>query len=190
MEWPRALPRALGLRVSNPNESELIVLAALDVSGFGRAGGRPVGTAPVHTEAIDSHVGGCQDKVDGVLLVTLCGQCNNLSGGEGFAEGVMLVENLSPQGEGEGVGGLFVGGEVVVFLGGLPPGGDGGLGGFGRGGGGQGGNEIGNNGFLGGLEVAVPDEVDGNFAGEERAVVVFEELGLVLDKLAELPCCQ
>lgn len=56
----------------------------------------------------------------------------------------------------------------MVVLDGLPPCGDGGF----FGGGGEGGDEIGDDGFLGGVEIAVPDEVDGYVAGEERAVVV------------------
>lgn len=79
--------------------------------------------------------------------------------------------------------------KVVVFFDGLPPHGHRGL--FlcfwvrrGR----KGGYEIRNNGALGGLEVAVPNEVDGDFSSEKRAIVVLEEQWLVgLVRLCQTP---
>ena len=44
-------------------------------------------------------------------------------------------------------------------------------------GGGERGDEVGNNGSLGGSKAAVPDEIDRDFAGEERPSVVLEEGG-------------
>jgi hypothetical protein len=79
--------------------------------------------------------------------------------------------------------------KVVVFFDGLPPRGHRGL--FWwcwirrrR----KGGDEIRNNGALGGLEVAVPNEVDGDIASEKRAIVVLEEQWLVgLVRLCQAP---
>ncbi|PON50337.1 hypothetical protein TorRG33x02_314670 [Trema orientale] len=54
VEGPGALARALGLGVSDPDVSELVVLA-LDVSAFG-GGGRAVGPALAHAEPFDCDV--------------------------------------------------------------------------------------------------------------------------------------
>lgn len=50
--------------------------------------------------------------------------------GEGFPKRVAFVQNLFVERKGEFTGGFFVAAEVVVFLGGFPPRGDGWLGGL------------------------------------------------------------
>lgn len=134
-----------------------------------------MGAAPAGAEAFDCHVSGGEDDVDGVPLAALRCQPYDVLTCEGLAKGVGVVGELGAEGDGEGGVRRFLGiGEAVVLVDVLPPRGDGGL--VGDLGGSQGGDEVGDDSALGGLEFAVPDEVDGDFAREEGALVVLEEL--------------
>jgi hypothetical protein len=124
-----------------------------------------------HTEPLDEDVGGGQDDIDGVHLTTLGCQLLDLFLREGFSERAVLVEYLGTQMEGDY---FFRFGHGIIFIGGLPPGGDGWLGGLRRGRR-EGGDEIGDYGSLGRCEIAVPDDVDRGLAGNERAIVVLNK---------------
>ncbi|KAF7850387.1 hypothetical protein BT93_L5562 [Corymbia citriodora subsp. variegata] len=168
MERPRALPRALCLRVAHP-----------DV---------PVGAAPAHAEPLDGHVGGGEHDVDGVPLFAPGSELDEVLAGEGLPERVALVEDLPPEREGQRWRLPLGGGEVVVLVDRLPPLRDGRRGLNQRRVGRDRGDEVGDDGALGGLEAAVPDEVDGDLAGEERTIMVLHGRGLVLDQLGQPPC--
>lgn len=139
-----------------------------------------VGPTPAGAEPFNGHVGSCENHVNGVFLATQGCQVDNLVGGEWFTQRIVVLKDLSAERE-EGVGGV---GEVVVFVSGFPPRGNWwlGCGVFRRG---ERGDEIGENSSLGRLETAVPDEIDRDFASEERAFVVLElQLLIVLSWLS------
>ncbi|KAK3423538.1 hypothetical protein EUGRSUZ_F00363 [Eucalyptus grandis] len=183
VERPRALPRALRLRVAHPDVREPRA-PALDLDG---TDGGVVGAAPAHAEPLDGHVGRGEHHVDGVPLFAPGRELYEVFVREGLPEGVALVEDLPPERDGEGRRAPLGGGEVVVLVDRLPPMGYGWRGLSQRRVGGEGGDEVGNDGALGGLEAAVPDEVDGDLAGEERTIVVLHGRGLVLDQLGQPP---
>ena len=130
-------------------------------------------SAPAGAEPFNGYIGRCQDYVNGVALLPLACQLFEVLTGQGFTQRVVLVENLGAQGKIEGGGFLGLDFEVV-FLDGIPPGRDGGLVGSGFGGR-EGGNEIRNYSALGRLELAVPDEINGDFPGKKRAIVVLKK---------------
>lgn len=95
-----------------------------------------------------------------------------MGGGEGFAEGVVFVEELAAEAEAGG-------GAVDVEGSGAPPGGGGR--GRRRRSDREGEEEVGDDGALGGGEAAVPEEINGEVTGEEGAFVVLKDQGLLLD---------
>jgi len=66
---PSALTRALSLGVSNPKVSEFVALAV--PLGMAHGGGGTVGPASAHAEALNRHVSGGQNDIDGVSVFTL-----------------------------------------------------------------------------------------------------------------------
>ncbi|KAF7850381.1 hypothetical protein BT93_L5557 [Corymbia citriodora subsp. variegata] len=172
VERPRALPRALRLRVAHPDVREPRA-PAVDLDGT--------------DQPLDGHVGGGEHDVDGVLLFAPGSELDEVLAGEGLPERVALVEDLPPEREGEGRRGPLGGREVVVLIDRLPPLRDGRRGLSQRRVGRDRGDEVGDDGALGGVEAAVPDEVDGDLTGEERAIVVLHGRGLVLDQLGQPP---
>ncbi|GER55655.1 flagellar L-ring protein [Striga asiatica] len=106
-----------------------------------------VGPAAVEAEAVDG-----DNDIDGVRVVTPGCQLDDVFVGEGLTEGVVFVKDLPAEAEGERVGSS---GEVVVLLHRLPPRADG---------------------LLVSGRSRDGDEIDGDFAAEEGALVVAEEL--------------
>ncbi|KAJ8625002.1 hypothetical protein MRB53_033532 [Persea americana] len=93
MEWPRALTRALSLRVTDPDVRDPPLLRNL-----GRC---PVGSTPAHEESLHCHVGRSEDNVDGVFLLSHSCKPLDLFGRQGFAERAVLVQDLLAEGEKE-----------------------------------------------------------------------------------------
>lgn len=143
-----------------------------------------MGAAPAHAEAVDSDVVGREHHVDGAARRASGGEPDEVLLPEPLAEGVRLVEHVLAEGQRREAR-LRVG---VVLLRRLEPAGDGRLRlRLRRRRGGQRRDEVGDHRALRRGEVAVPDEVDGDAAGEERALVVRHCDGLVLHQRGELP---
>ncbi|GER55536.1 50S ribosomal protein L16 [Striga asiatica] len=161
VERPRAETRALARRVPDPRVRE-----------SGRRPVRPVPAAPVHAEPGDGNVLRRQDDVDRPAGVPAPGrQVHDVRVLEGLPEGVLLVEDLFPDDDPWRAGG------ALVLLRRLPPRGNGG---GRRCGGVERPEEINDYGALDRGEFPVPDEVEGDSALEEGAVVVLEDQRLLL----------
>jgi hypothetical protein len=173
VEGPRALARALRRRVADPHVGE--------PAGAGPRG-RAVRAAPAGAEAVHGHVVRREHHVDGAAGPAAGRELEEVPLAQALAEGAGLVEDVRAGAERRET---RPGGGVVLARR-LEPRGHGWLLRLLRGGG-QGGDEVGYHRALRRGEVAVPDEVDGDGARKERALVVLHRDGRLLDKRGELP---
>lgn len=136
--------------------------------------GRAVVPAPAHTEPVNRHILSCEHNRDGVTMRGQPGsELGQISRGERQAKREPGVNDLPAKGK--------PGGSVLVQGGGDPPRGN--IRRSSRRGSRERRNKIRDNCLLRRGEVAVPEEVDGEVAGEERAVVVAESDGFWFDKV-------
>lgn len=156
MKGPGALARALSGRVANPNVCKSAEL------GSGREAVVP---ASAHTEPFHRHIFSGKDHIDSIAGSPTGSKLENVRIGKRFAERVRLVKDLFAEGERRKPG-LRV---RVVFLGGFKPSRHRR---FRFGAGCERGDEISEDCTLRRCEFAVPDEIDGNFAGKERTFVI------------------